>query len=249
MKRLYIFGLFLFLGNVYAGGQVDAVVGWAHRVDLTIAVDGIVNKVNVVTGQHVKKGQLLVSLDSRIFRANLQKAKARVNSVKAAYEEVNRELQRATELYDRTVLSDHDLQVAKNNEVQAKARLQEVKAELVKARIDLELSSLSAPFAGIILKRRVEVGQAIINKFAQAPLITMASNNEYLARAAIKPQQSEQVSLGQKVKVIVKGKTYNAKIIALEYADDKTTTTPQLVVGFKSRHKNLHAGLKATVVF
>jgi len=251
MKIIYTIPVLfsLHLSNVFAQEQIDAVIDWAHRVDLAIPVDGIVKKVSVNTGQKVKKGQVLVELDDRIFRAQLNKARANVNGLKSTYDEINRELSRSQELYDRTVLADHDLQVAKNNVVVAKAHWESAKAEYVKAQIDLELSTLNAPFNSIILKRNVEIGRAIINKLAYDTLITLASSYEYLARAKIMQVQSEAMSLGQSVKVKVKDKTYEAKIIAIEYAFEKTASQHQVTVMFESNDNTLHAGLKAAIIF
>jgi len=251
MKLISVIGILLSLqfNNVHALEKVEATIDWAHRVDLLIPVDGIVKKINVTTGQTVKKGTALVELDSRTFRADLSQAKARAKSLKETYDEANRELSRALELYDRTVLSDHDLQVAKNHEVVAKANLEQAKAELVKAKIHLELASLSAPFDSIILKRNVEVGQAIINKFSYAPLITLASNSRYYAKSTISQAQTEVVNIGKKVHVVVNGKRYDGKAVAIEYSLDNNTAQSQLVVEFESTDKRIHAGLKATVEF
>ena len=237
MKNFIAITWILFSFNItngYAQEKVDAIVDWAQRVDLTIPVDGVVNEVSVNTGQIVKKGQVLVKLDSRVFRANLRQAKENVNSLKATYEEVKRELDRANELYERTVLSDHDLQVAKNNEVLARSDLEKAKAAYIKAQVDFEYSSLVAPFDSLILKRNVEVGKAIINRDSYQTLITLASSQKYLAKAKLTPSQNELVSIGQQVKVISSDKTYNGNVVAIEYT---------------SQDKRLHAGLKVKVIY
>lgn len=242
--------LFTFnINNGYAQETIDATVDWAQRVDLTIPVDGVVKEVSVNTGQIVKKGQVLVKLDSRVFRANLRQAKANVNSLKATYEEVKRELDRALELYERTVLSDHDLQVAKNNEVLAKSDLETAKADHIKAQVDFEHSSLVAPFDSIILKRSVEVGKAIINRDSYQTLITLASSMKYLAKSKLTPTQNELVSIGQAVKVITSDKTYSGNVVAIEYGLGKSVGESTLVVMFTSQDKRLHAGLKVKVIY
>jgi len=237
------------VNTVYAQQQVDAVVDWAQRVDLTIPVDGIVKKVSVNTGQIVKKGELLVELDSRVFNANKRQAKAKVNGLKAAYDEMKRELDRANELYDRTVLSQHDLQVAINNEIIAKSDLEKAKSDFVKAQVDLEYASLVAPFDGLILKRNVEEGLAIINRDSYQTLITMASSQSYLAKAELTPAQSDLAHIGQEVKVVAADKTYSAIVVAVEYTVEKSAGELILVVKFASPNKKLHAGSKVKVVF
>ncbi len=237
---------FLFIINPsYAKEELKAVVDWAQRVDLTIPVEGIVSKVWVNTGQKVKKGQVLVELDKRIARANLRQAKANVTGLQASYEEAKRELQRAQELYDRTVLSDHDLQVAKNNEVIAKSKLELARSEYVRAQVELEYTSLRAPFDSLILRRLVEVGKAIIKLQSYDTLITLASSEKYLATAPLTQSQSRLVNIGDTVRVVNNKKSYPAKVVAIEYAAEQLL----LVVEFSSDEKDLHAGIAVKIIF
>ena len=252
MKNIILIGGIIFsLSNniAIAKEKLEATVDWAQRVELTIPVQGIVKKVNVNAGQIVKKGDVLVELDSRILSANLRKAKAHVTGLTATYKEVKRELDRAIELYDRTVLSDHDLQVAKNNEIVAKSNLEDAKSNHVKAKVELEISSLVAPFDSIILKRNVEIGMAIINRNVYQKLITLASSKNYLAKASITATQSDLFSIGQEVKVTYIGKTYNAKVVAIEYGIDSSAGKSTLVVMFTSNNKKLHAGTTVAIEF
>ena len=76
---------------------------------------------------------------------------------------------------------------AKNNEIKAKSELEMAKSDSVKAKVNLEYSSLVAPFDSIILKRNVEVGKAIINRYTYDTLITLASSENYLAKAKLTP--------------------------------------------------------------
>lgn len=241
--------LVLNINIVHAEEQVDAIIDWAQRVDLTIPVNGVVEKVSVNTGQIVKKGQVLVELDKRIFQARLRQAKEKVKSQQASYAEIKRELARAQELYDRTVLSEHELQVAKNNEINSRADLETAKSDLIKAQVDLEYSALVAPFDSIILKRNVEVGKAIINQDTYDTLITLASSEKYLAKAKLPSEKSELVHIGQEVKVITTATTYSAKVVAIEFGFDKAAGESTLVVLFSSQDKKLHAGSKVKVAY
>lgn len=240
--------LFLFSPMmVFSQEQVDATIDWAHRVDLTIPVDGVVESVNVNTGEKVKKGTVLVKLDSRILRAKLIEADEKVKGLQANYAETNRELTRALELYDRTVLSDHDLQVAKNNLINAQAALASAKSNYVKAKVDLEYSSLKAPFDSIILKRKVEVGQAVFNKLNYNSLITLASSSTFLAKTTLNAKQSGRIKIGKAVMVSIYGKKYSAKIVAIEYGDNSQLS--HVVVEFSSQDKGLHAGSIGKITF
>lgn len=229
--------------------KIHATVDWAHRVELTIPVDGVVESVHVNTGQKVKKGKLLVKLDSRVLAAKFKEMTLAVDSLSVKYAEVLRELERAIELYDRTVLSEHDLQVAKNNKAIALAELERSKSNLIKAKVDLEYASLKAPFDSIILNRSVEVGQVVINNLNYDKLITLAASNKFLAKAAISTKQSHKISIGQLVKLTLLETEYTATIIAIEQNQKNEDKKSILVVEFKSDDKNLHVGTEGNLFF
>jgi len=251
LHSIYLIGITVLLVNnpAYAKEEVRAIVGWAQRVDLTIPVEGIIKKVLVNTGQKVKKGQILVELDKRVVRANLRQAKAAVNGLKASYAETKRELDRAKELYDRTVLSDHDLQIAKNNEVIEKSKLELAQSKYIKAQVDLEYATLRAPFDSIILRRSVEVGKAIINQQSYDTLMTLASSDKYIATAQLNQAQGALINIGDKVNVVGNNMHYPAKIVTIEYTNIKGAVQLILVVEFSNHEKNLHAGSVVKIIF
>ena len=90
----------------------QATLQWGQRAELGTLVSGVVAEVPVRAGQSVNKGALLVTLDDRGFRARVQGAQAAVTRTGVRFEEAKREQERAIELYDRTVLSEHERQLA-----------------------------------------------------------------------------------------------------------------------------------------
>ena len=54
-------------------------------------------------------------------------------------------------MYDRSMLSDHDLQIAKNNFTAAQSNHLQALASLTKAKLNLEYSAVRAPFNAIVI--------------------------------------------------------------------------------------------------
>ena len=79
----------------------------------------------------------MLLLNQPVFRARLKEAHATLKHQKEVYAEAVRELERAQEMYDRTMLSEHDLQMAKNNKVKARAAQGKAESELAIAPPDL----------------------------------------------------------------------------------------------------------------
>jgi RND family efflux transporter MFP subunit len=200
--------LWLLLGSLAmpaAAESVQAQLRWYKRVELGTPVSGVVREVKVNPGMRVDKDQLLVRLDQAVFEAQLAQAKANLSSVQEHYAEAKREENRAQELYDRTVLSDHDLQVAKNAHVRAKAQLEQAKAQLVKAQTDLQYSTLRAPFNGIVLQRLAEPGKVIAAELTPQTLVVLAEADHMLARAELSQARLQRLSVGQSVQVKLDG--------------------------------------------
>ncbi len=146
----------------------------AEPVTLGLLVSGQVAEVRVAEGARVKKGELLLRLDEAPFRARLREARARLRAARVEEKQMAREFERARELYDRTLLSDYELQSAEVAWLKARAALRGAERGLVEARLDLERSRLQAPFAGRVVKVRAYVGQPVRNDFRIQPLVELA---------------------------------------------------------------------------
>jgi len=123
--------------NAWEGGRVEQVTDDAYvRGDLTplsTKVAGIVRDVKVSDYQQVRKGELIVELDSDDFQAQLDQAAAAVEAAKAAIENNHRQ----RELQDSKI--EHALagvDQAKAQIVAAKAGIEAVQADVVRARAE-----------------------------------------------------------------------------------------------------------------
>lgn len=187
--------------------EVAATVDWVRRVELGTPVSGVVAEVHAAPGDRVAKGAPLVALDPRPLEAALAAAEARRSKAVPARAEAERELERTRELYDRTLLSTHDLQLAEIAFAQADAELQAARAAVQQAELDLEYSMVRAPFAGVVLARPAEPGQSVVNRLESRPLVVLAEAERLLARAAVTAEVADGLEAGQELGVTVDGAT------------------------------------------
>ena len=88
---LRILVLALLAGNAFSAGEpttpviasvvtsvatLPAVLDWSGRVNLTLPVAGVIERIEVQAGEVVKKGALLASLNPTLFRAGVAEARA-----------------------------------------------------------------------------------------------------------------------------------------------------------------------------
>lgn len=197
-------------------GEVQGVLRWSGKTDLSLPVSGVVDEVLVRPGQAVKQGQVMLKLDKRRVKARLRAAEARVARFKPGRDEAQRELERAKELFDRTVLSEVELQQAKIDFAEKNAALQEARAELVGARLDLEYSELKAPFDLIVLHVFSVKGQVVINALQPMPLISVA-RDRLMVSAPLPVAKLSGVDIGQQVTVTYDGKTTAGSVSRVTY--------------------------------
>lgn len=202
MKRILLSLLLLHTGALGAE-ELPARLDWSQRAVLGTPVSGVVETLSVHPGQRVKQGELLARLDERPFMAELRSARAAVKRLKLSLEEARRELERAEELYERTVISERERRLAEIAASQAEAEFQAAQAGLTTAEVNLDYARLKAPFEGIVVARHVEPGQSLANSLHITPIVTLAADRPMLARAWVEAARLAELSPGRAVGVVV----------------------------------------------
>lgn len=193
--------------------DVDATLQWARRVELSTPVSGVVVEISVQRGERVKKDQALLRLDTRVRQANVDQARAQLERRTRLRDEAQRELDRAQELYNGTLLSNHDLELARVAFADAEAEYQKAKAGLISFESELNYSVVRAPFDGIVVQRYVEVGQTVVTQFQAVPLIVVADGDRMVATTTVQLRRLRKLKEGQQVAVKVAGRRYEGKIV------------------------------------
>lgn len=240
--------LFSLLSGNAVAAELAAVTDWSQRLVLSTTVTGVVDKVEVSAGQKLKKGDLLLQLDQREFKAALDQAKAQRLAAKTTYEESERELERSQELYDRTMLSEHELQTARNNAALAKADYLEAKARVLSANVELQRSQVRAPFDCLVLKIMALPGQTVLSNLKPEPLAMVADSQYMRARAWLNQAEVDQYASSKAQQVHVANQDYDvvAQHIAYE-ANDKGQYALDVI--FKPSDGQLRAGQTARIIF
>ncbi len=171
---------------VNATGDVSAIV----TVNVGSQVSGIIDRLYVDFNSKVKKGQLLASLDQRLFRAQLEKANAGLASAAASVEKAQVALADSKRIADRQVelrkanlIAQADLDTAIATRDGNAAALSAARASVLQARADralaatnLEFTRITSPIDGVVVSRNVDVGQTVAAAF-QAPTLFLIAND------------------------------------------------------------------------
>lgn len=239
--------LLLLFSNGVIAADYPARLEWERRVELSTPVQGVISEVSARAGQRVDAGTVLIQLDDRGFKANVRRARSRVESLAAARAEARREHERAIELYDRTVLSNHELQVAENAAKQADAEYAAARAALVEAQLTLEYSAVRAPFDALVISVAGEKGQTVVNNLQPVTLVTVADANSMVARAELSEAQVSELEVGQEAVVRIGGQRHSGTIKSIGLEPVAASGNYPVAVSFALDNARYRVGQSATI--
>lgn len=130
-----------------------------QNIEVRAKVKGYVETINVDEGQRVSAGQMLFTIRSREYDAELSKAQAKVKTTEL-------EMQNVKTLAEKNIVSQTELALAI-------AKLNEAKAEEAVAITNLSFTKIKAPFSGVVDRLRFKAGSLI----DEGTLLTSLSNN------------------------------------------------------------------------
>jgi membrane fusion protein (multidrug efflux system) len=143
------------------------------NIELRSRVSGFIEKIYVDEGQNVKAGQLLFTISDKVFRDELQKAKAELKSTQAESKVAEVELGRTKNLVEKNIISNSELEMAKAKFEALEARVDEAKSSVSTAELNLSFASIKAPFNGVINRIPNKIGSLI----EEGTLLTTLSDN------------------------------------------------------------------------
>lgn len=142
----------------------------SRPVEIRSQVTGILKAWFFKEGREVKKGDRLYQIDPVPFHAAMLSAKAKVAQSEARLVQAKQNLARVKPLLAEQAVSTKDVDDAVAEELAAKAALEGAKAELVKAKFDLDNTLIVAPISGMIERTRAYEGRLVS---AQTDLLTV----------------------------------------------------------------------------
>jgi RND family efflux transporter MFP subunit len=160
------------LDTIYTSEYV-ADIHSLRNVELRARVKGYIEKIFVDEGQSVNAGQLLFSISSQEYKQELMKAKAQLTSAVADAKVAEVEWSNAKILVEKNIISKSELEMSRAKLEAYQAKIDEAKAHEANAMLQLSLTEVRAPFAGVINRILNKVGSLI----DEGTLLTSLSDN------------------------------------------------------------------------
>ncbi len=140
---------------------VDGVIEAVNQATVSAQTSGRVAAILVDVNDFVPAGAVIMRLRSTEQRAGLQQAEAGLVEARARAAEAQTNYERVADMYQRKVVSKAQYDQALANRDAATARLTAAEAGLSSAREGVGYTEITAPYAGVVTKRLVEVGELV----------------------------------------------------------------------------------------
>jgi RND family efflux transporter MFP subunit len=160
--------------DVRAGflGQFSAI----DRVELRAQVGGTLTEIHFKDGQIVHKGDLLFVIDPRPYEIKLEQAKAALQTATARVALANNQLFRAQSLKRNEFATQETVDQRTNDQDASQAAVEDARARVHDAELDLEYARVRAPFTGRIGARQVSIGSLVAgSRAATSPTTLLAT--------------------------------------------------------------------------
>jgi HlyD family secretion protein len=161
-------------GNITQTVTATGTINPVALINIGSQVSGTVNELKADFNDHVKKGQVLLTLDPTIFNAVIRQADAQLASARASLRLAQATHSRNQTLVTQSFISPLALDQSKREVDVAQANIQLAQAQLARAQADLNNSVIRSPIDGVIIKRTVDLGQTVAASFTTPTLFQIA---------------------------------------------------------------------------
>ena len=239
----------------------SATIRGRQDVSVMPQVSGTLTQVSVTEGQTVRRGQTLFVIDQVPYQAALNQARAAVGTAEASLATARLTYESKQTLYDQKVISDYELQTAKNPLKTAEAAVAQARAAEVNARNNLSYTTVKSPADGVVGTLPYRQG-SLVGPSMQTPLTTVSDNSQMYVYFSI--NENELLALGREygstaealkkfppVRLILSdGSEYpdSGRVESVSGVIDPATGTASLRAEFPNAGRLLHSGATGNIV-
>lgn len=137
-------------GDASTYQEYPASVEGITNIEVRPQISGILSHIFVDDGAYVKKGQPLFQIDQAPFIERLNNAKASYHSTEGSLRNAQLEVEKLTPLVSGKVVSDIQLKTAQSVRETAMGNMEQAKADIATAKINLGYTIVRAPISGYI---------------------------------------------------------------------------------------------------
>jgi RND family efflux transporter MFP subunit len=254
--------------SVTANGYVVA----RTRASVAAKLPGRIAELRVSEGSHLKKGEIIASLENADYQAQVAQADAALASARADLLDAEAERATATQAeqrlermqaQDRGSVPEQDVENAQGRTKQAVARVQAAQARIGAAqgsrsfaRANLENTVIRAPFSGTVLRKEAEIGEVVAPSvgggLTRGAVVTMADLTTLEVEGDVNEAYIARVRNGQPAKITLDAypdTSFRGRVRQVVPTADRQRATVQVKVSIVDRDPRILPEMGARVDF
>jgi RND family efflux transporter MFP subunit len=258
-------------GSSSAVLQATGYVTARRKATVSAQITGTLSEVLIEEGERVEVGQVLARLDDTAQRASLgqaeaqlAQAKAQVSQFQAQLAQARRDLDRQRDLVGRQLVSKQaveaaDTQVtALNAQLTAQLRLVDLAAaQLRSAQVQLDYTTVRAPFSGVVIAKAAQVGEIVSplsagGGFTRTGVGTIVDMDSLEIEVDVNESYINRVQSGAPAQAVLDAYqdwTIPARVIAIIPTADRGKATVRVRVGLEQKDPRVLPDMGARVSF
>jgi RND family efflux transporter MFP subunit len=196
-------GFYVF-GSKYLWPKVDLskiqVVGMieAPEVNITSRIGGRITSLSLIEGDHVKKGQIVCTIEDVDIRNQLARARADLARAEADLAQERRDLARDRELYNAHVIATKQRDDAVSAVQAGEAAVQSARANVRYYVDQLHDTRIVSPIDGVVVSKALEVGEWVT---PGTPILTVDDLSTIWARVDVEETDLGSLYIGKPARV------------------------------------------------
>lgn len=218
-------------------------------------VSGTVTKLFTDFNQPVKAGQVLAELDPALIKAAIAQIDATLRSAEATMRLAESTLKRNQELVAKGFITAATLETNVKEVDVARAQVAQVKSQVEREKTNLSYTVIRSPINGIVIDRKIDVGQTVAASFSTPTLFQIAKSLEAMQiDTSVAEGDVGSVREGMPVKFSVDAypdRDFNGaiRLVRLNPTISQNVVTYNVVVDVTNEGSVLKPGMTAQVSF
>ncbi len=260
---LFAIAAILVCAPVHAAG-FECLIEPYQVVEIRSAVEGLIEKVNVKRGDHVRKGQVLVQLVSDVEKATALSAKyraameGRIQAANNRIEFSTKKLKRFEDLSKNNFVSRQQHDEAETEKRLAESELKDAienrefaKLEYQRAIAQLNMRTLTSPFEGVVMERMLNPGDLAESGTGRKPVLKLAQVDPLKVEVVLPLAAYGKIQPGTKAEVVPEGgfEKQSATVTVVDKVLDAASGTFGIRLDLPNPNRKLPAGIRCHAQF
>jgi RND family efflux transporter MFP subunit len=230
-------------GGIATSGTIEA----SQTASISTRIMGYINHIYVKAGDHVRKGQLLASINSQDIQAKKAQAEAAITEAEANVKNAQKDYDRFSALYQKQSASAKELDNVTFQYNASKARLEAAKQMRNEVNAMNSYANIVSPIDGTVTQKIADEGSMAVPGW---PLLTIEQNGKLQISASVGESDINKIKKGDKAKVEINTIGTTIESVITEISPSSRVTGGQYLIKLgipEPEKKNLYSGMYVNV--